>query len=44
MMIEITFLESVPIQRRFRYGTLHDMIDYPFRVSDGKSNCVVHVG
>lgn len=44
MTIEITFLESLPIQRRFKDGKLWDMIDYPFRVSDGKSSCVVNVG
>jgi len=42
--MDITFDESVPIQRRFKDGKIWDAVDYPFRISDGKSNCVVNVG
>jgi hypothetical protein len=44
MMIEITFLDSEPVERRFKNSTLWDVIDYPFRVSDGKSSRTVKVG
>jgi hypothetical protein len=44
MTIDIAFLESAPIQHRFKDGKIWDVIDYPFRISDGKSTCIVNVG
>jgi hypothetical protein len=44
MTIDITFVESAPIQHRFKDGKIWNVIDYPFRISNGKSTCIVNVG
>ena len=42
MTVEITFLGSP--KHRCKDGKIYDVIDYPFRVSKGESNCTVVVG
>jgi hypothetical protein len=44
MTIDIAFLESAPIQHRFKDGKIWDVIDYPFRISDGRATHIVNVG
>ena len=41
MAFDITYRDK---DRRVTSGTIHDIIDYRFRVSDGKSTAVVAVG
>lgn len=44
MSWEITFLDEAPLERRFKDGKLWDVVDYPFRVSNGQASRTVAVG
>jgi hypothetical protein len=44
MDYEIKFLDSSPVERRFKDGKVWDVIDYPFQVTERRSSCTVLVG